>query len=299
LFAFETSMKKILTIIQGPVSIGLASIFLAYGHMIAKLLTNQGFSGLEATFIRSSGSVLLILFLILFKKISLGSQNIKLLLLRGISGGIALVCLYTAIQYGSYANANALNNSYPIFVNILAFWLLKEKITWKKVLAILIAFAGVYLVVDPNFGQITIADVFGLASALFSAIAVVMIRILRKTDDSWGIVFSFFLFSMIFSTPAVSGDFIKRVPEIWLYACGLIFTTTFGQLLITRGYKKSSASSGSVLTLLTIIWGNLFSFFILQESLSMTFWIGSLLILFAGIAINWQETREVFVSPPA
>ncbi|MBO8173533.1 MAG: EamA family transporter, partial [Bacillaceae bacterium] len=54
------------------------------------------------------------------------------------------------------------NMTYPIFVTIFARFILKDKFTLKKSVAVIIAFIGIILVSDFNFGDMGRVGVWGV-----------------------------------------------------------------------------------------------------------------------------------------
>jgi drug/metabolite transporter (DMT)-like permease len=81
---------------------------------------------------------------------SYSRADLKTMLLLGATG----LFPYTALYYLAFAlapaeagSSNIINYLWPIWVVVLAVPILKEKLDWKKVLGIMLSFAGVYIVV--------------------------------------------------------------------------------------------------------------------------------------------------------
>ena len=79
---------------------------------------------------------------------SQGLHNIKtkrvgMHLIRATSGVLAMYCFYYAITHIELADAMMLKMTAPIFIPLVAIFWIKEHVTLKTALAILIGFAGV------------------------------------------------------------------------------------------------------------------------------------------------------------
>ncbi|MEI6222231.1 MAG: DMT family transporter [bacterium] len=286
-------MKKLFNKhVQGPVAILLSTFLFAFSHMQAKLLTNAGMNGLEASFLRGIGGTVMIVAILLSQGKRIATKSPKYLLLRGITGGIALALFYKAIELGSYANANTLNASSPVWVNVLAVLFLGEKLTWRKFFAISIAIAGVYFVINPHFSELSIADTLGLLSGIMSGVAIIFLKKCRKADDPWIVALSFFVFGGTFSTFGLTASFSSNVTSFWTIVLLLIIASTFAQFFLSVGYERATASAGSVLSLMTIVWGSMLSYFVLHEALSPFFFLGSFMIFASGVLVNSENRHK-------
>ena len=70
------------------------------------------------------------------KKIPLWGNNKKLLIARGVTGSLALICVYYAVTTLPLAEATLLQYIYPVFTAILAFFFLKEKVQRSTLICI-------------------------------------------------------------------------------------------------------------------------------------------------------------------
>src|SRR4051794_20195679 len=80
-------------------------------------------------------------------------QNALLLLLSGGAIGLNWIFLFEPYRYTTISNATISYYFAPIFVMILAPWVLKEKLTSVKVGCIITAMIGLFLIVNPGAGD--------------------------------------------------------------------------------------------------------------------------------------------------
>ena len=148
----------------------------------------------EIIFSRSIISILITSFLIRKNKINPWGINKKLLIVRAILGLIALFFMFESINRLPLATATTLQYSYPIFISITAFFLLKERITSTILTSIIIGWIGITIVLEPNFLEsLTFryelySILIALAGAFFTALAYLCVRQLSKHDKSLVIV---------------------------------------------------------------------------------------------------------------
>ena len=75
------------------------------------------------------------------------------------------------IVYLSLAEVTAIEFSVPIWILIIASLFLKEKLTIKKVVSIVLGFIGVVIIIRPDFGIVNFKTMIVLLSAISYAIA--------------------------------------------------------------------------------------------------------------------------------
>ena len=114
-------------------------------------------------------------------------------LVRGTVGAISLIGYFYAIAHLPLSTAQTLNYTSPLFLAIATTVVMGERFTGRLVAAIVLGFAGVALLLQPNFdkGQSTPA-LFGLLSGIFAAWAYLAVRTLgRLGEPDWRVVFWF------------------------------------------------------------------------------------------------------------
>jgi S-adenosylmethionine uptake transporter len=105
-----------------------------------------------------------------------------LVLLRAASGtsaGLLGVIAFTTLPL---AEAYALIFLAPLFVTLLSFLFLGERIGWRRTLAIVTGFVGILLVVRPGFRELLPGHLAAAAVALCGATTVIVLRALGPTE---------------------------------------------------------------------------------------------------------------------
>lgn len=137
------------------------------------------------------GSLFLLAFSIFVKQNKPSWQSIKknglLLILSGAAIGFNWIFLFQAYKYTTISNATLSYYFAPVFVMILAPFVLKEKLTPVKVGSIITAMIGLFLVVNIHGGstdvgayQHTIGILYGLSAAALYASAILMNKFIKN-----------------------------------------------------------------------------------------------------------------------
>ena len=107
----------------------------------------HGIDGIDLVSFRVLGGAILFWLTSLFtKKEHVPVKDIFMFAAAGIFALVFNQCSYTiGLNMTSPSNSSIMTTSMPIFAMILSFFILKEPITWKKAVGVLMGCAGVYL----------------------------------------------------------------------------------------------------------------------------------------------------------
>lgn len=276
---------------RGPALFLLSSFLFALMGVFVKLASPY-VSANEIALVRFIIGILLSLALAGVGRISLAASHKKLLVARGVFGGLAVVFFFAAIEKGTLTNATLLNNTYPIFATVWAAFYLKERIKPSIVIPLIASIAGIVLLTHPNLSQIRYGDVFGLISGVLAGFSIVIIRKLRLTESAWSVFFYLSIFGAAFSGAAAIPDFRIPEPQIAGYIVLAGILGTVGQVIMTSAYKYTTASLGSVLSMSTAMFAALFGMIFMGEMLTVMESAGALVILLSSGYLAYYNNSE-------
>ena len=223
--------------------------------------------------------------------VSLRVNDPKTMLLRCSVGLLAMILYFTALGRIPIGQAVTLQYTGPLFVALLSGRILAEKVSPGVAILVITAFLGIVMIVSPEVGEVEPDDLLALGSGFFAALAYMYVRELRKTDSPATVVFWFAAFS-------VGGSIIQSAPDVLSLdsrtiaaLVGIGVGAGGGQVGITMAYHKANAAWVSAFSYLTVIVATFYGFAFFGETLSLSDWLGGLMIVGSGIAL-------VFVVPP-
>lgn len=213
---------------------------------------------------------------------------------------ISIVTQETGTMLSTAQMGAIITSTTPAFMVLFASWILKERLTLKKAISVSLATIGVITIV--GIDDIDMSSMLGGLSLIIAALTWALMSVLIKripSDYSQIVVTTYAtLIAVVVITPFVipklpqinSNDLTN--PTIWggLIYLGVI-STSIAFLFWNRGLQMLSASGGGVFFFFQPIVGTVLGWLILGETISITFWIGSILILL-GVLLVIKDGQE-------
>lgn len=177
----------------------------------------------------------------------------------------------------------------PIFVLLLARFMLKEALTLRKVLALAVSFAGMVIVIGWNSsGE---ENLTGNLVLIVAAVTWALLSVMAKQAAAHYTVLTVttyaLLFAILFTTPAmiwewsttqISTPFWQDPYLFW----GVIYLGTIATaaafFLWNKGMELMDAGAGSFFIFVQPVVGSLLGWLLLNEQITVNFFIGGLLI---------------------
>lgn len=228
--------------IKGIIMIIIAALCFAVMNMFVKL--SGDLPSIQKSFFRNLVAVF-IAFSIL-KKSGVGfhieKKNTGLLLVRSICGTIGIIANFYAVDHLLLSDASIIQKLSPFFVIIFSFFLLKEHVTKKQVLSIIIAFIGTLFVVKPSFQNTELmASFIALIGAMGAGAAYTVVRMLSQRNVKGPqIVFYFSLFSCLSVIPYLIYQFTPMTYQQMAFLLLAGISAAGGQFAVTAAYSHSA-----------------------------------------------------------
>ena len=246
----------------------LATSIYGINHTVAKEVM--------PVYIGSSGFIMLRLLgaTLIFWLISLFTPNEKIekkdflkILLASILGMcINMLAFFRGLELSTPINSGIIITLSPVLVLILSYFFLKEKVTVKKIIGILIGFSGaVFLILNSsktgiNAPNIPLGNSFFLLNASAYAGYLIVIKPLTSKYNIFTLMKWLFLIGLVLSTPITFNQFVEvnwtELPwfAIWRMAYVVIGTTFLTYLFNIYALKTLSPTTvGSFIYLQPII----------------------------------------------
>ena len=211
-------------------------------------------------------------------------RNHRLLLVRSISGLLAMACYFYALGQIPLGTATCLLYTNPVFLVLFSGAARGERPISGGLPLALLAFAGVLLIVRPGAVPLDVGTIAGLCSGLLTAVAYLAVRRLRDTESAPGVVLYFALVSVVATLPFVLARPLPPA-EDWLPLLGVGVFASVGQLAMTRAFHLAEASRVGTLSYATVVLSYALGLAVLGERLAVLPLMGAILVVAAGISL--------------
>jgi drug/metabolite transporter (DMT)-like permease len=240
------------------------------------------------------------------KTVADARNNWKILLVAGLSGPfISQILQYIGLEMTTASDAVLLLNLTPIFAVILAAPVLGERITFEKVVGLLLATFGAMLIVLKTTPDISpfgfwrlIGDLLVIVSTFFFAINGIAGKISIKSVDAISTTF----YSTLFAVPFIwfSAFLLDDVTALltmsaqaWMIVMWVgIVNTAFAFILYYEAMKDIEASLVQIMLNLIAVWGVLMSIFVLGETVTYLQIFGGIVTIIGVVLAQMTQTRR-------
>lgn len=282
-------MKKLI-IILGTISISMSAIF---GRMSTA-------PSVILVFYRMLFAVLLLLPVVLTKcKDELKKLNRQDVLRCACSGmflGMHFTLYFQSLKFTSIAAAVVLVNMEVFFVALVMMFLWHEKIPFKGLIGIIVAFLGTVIIAMADMGggtNVVLGDIFAFIGSLCVAIYTMIGKKCRErlsTSVYTCFVYGFAALTVAVAAVATGTSFVGHDPMNLAYAFGMtIFCTFLGHSVYSWGLKYLSASYITTIKLLEPLFAAVLGFFFFGEIPGVLVIVGGCVII-GGIL--WYSKTE-------
>lgn len=208
----------------------------------------------------------------------------RTLWVRGLAGSLSVVSIFYCYPRLPLSDIFALTNITPVWVALLSWPVLGERLSRGAWLSVASGIVGVMLIQQPHLLDGNYAVLVALGSSLCSAAAVLGLHRLRHIDPR-AIVTHFSGVSLVFCLASLVVFERRGTPTAWtdLSVVGLLLgvglAATIGQLLLTRAFAAGPPSRVSVVGLTQVVFALGLDVFFWGQTVTMQKLFGILLIL--------------------
>lgn len=196
----------------------------------------------------------------------------------------------------------------PLFAPVLAFLVLRERISWANILGILVSLVGVFFVIYEPFEGFK-ANPFGIALmflAVFSAICYA--TVLRKIPtyySTYNVIFYQNLLGLVFFIPTFFLTDFSEIKTIHVTSDGIlslvmlsVFASVVAFVLFAGAVRQVGVTRTNVFVNLIPVFTAIFSWMLLDEKLTSLKWMG-IFVVVTGLfvsqlgKINFRKVKEL------
>jgi drug/metabolite transporter (DMT)-like permease len=224
------------------------------------------------------------------------------LLLQGFLVIACMLLYFTCLKITCVSIAILLQYTAPIYVMLASPLILNEKVGKESVAALLIAIAGVFLIVRPVEGfsgmELTSNYILGIVAGLLSGVvfaALIMnVKVLKTEYPELAIIFWPMGIALLLLSPFaldISPEILYGNMKV-LAAFGIV-SIGFGEIFTVLGLANLKAQTGSLLALIEPVSGVFFDIAVLGIKLPAETLAGCALIMICAAFISLKDSEKI------
>jgi drug/metabolite transporter (DMT)-like permease len=210
--------------------------------------------------------------------------------LRVVLSTMEVACFYWAVSYLPLADVMTFYLAGPIYVAVIAYFWLGERLDIPRMAVIGIGFMGVLVVLRPSGATLTLPAIIAIAGSLFYALLMIATRKLKEAPDTTlvlGQTMGALLMGAILSPFSwvppdaldLAGLFLLGIVSMTAHAC------------VNRSLKLAPASVVAPYQYTLIIWAIVLGYLAFGDIVQIQTLIGAAIICLAGFALMLLERR--------
>ena len=176
-----------------------------------------------------------------------------------------------------------------IIVTALSVIILKEKVGWRRWLAITTGFLGILIILRPAIISFEPFSFIALGCAFLFALYQILTRLVSKYDNNdTTLLYTGIIGALILTS--VGPFFYSEVQSIdWLWILLISILGLIAHLCIINALKLAEASLLQPFNYLHLVFVTIIGIFIFKEVLETPVIIGSTIVITAGLYTFWRE----------
>jgi len=250
----------------------------------------------ELVFLRCLLALPFLLLIVRLRQRPLVVKAKKLLLLRTMFGMAAMSGFFYALTHMPFAECIFLGRTQPLFIALLAPFILGERAPMVSWFAIICGLGGAALILQPTVSW-SMAAWVAIAAAGFSSLAHILVRRLNATEYPLVIVFNFTVLTCVFAGIWSLPNLVMPTPVQWLYLLCVALFASLGQLCMTLAYQHDRAPAVASASYTSVVLAVIYGYFIWGEMPNLFTWLGGGLIVAGGILL--LKSRIYVNEPPS
>jgi drug/metabolite transporter (DMT)-like permease len=272
----------------------LATIVLACMHGIVRYLGGELHPFVIVFYRNLFGAIAMLPLVFRVGLPAIRSHNPRIVVLRSVSGIIAMLTWFYSLSKIPIAEATALSFTAAIFTALVAYILLKEKMKSHRWIAISGGFIGVIIVLQPDTGNFDPYMLLVLVSCVFWGLSVTLVKILTQTDSITSIVAWMSILLTVMSLPPALFYWQWLSVDQFLLLSAMGVMATLGHLAMTQALSLADTTAVMSIDFMRLVWAALIGFYFFSDPLEISTWIGAIIIFSSGLYIIFREslTRE-------
>ena len=214
----------------------------------------------------------------------------KVLVLRAVLHGSAVFLWFFAVLSIPLAEVNAMLNLGPIYATIGAAIFMGERLRFRRIAAVCVAFIGALIIIRPGFAEIGLGTIAVMATAMLFASSDLFAKQLKAHHDDNSIILILSVgISIMMLLPAVA-VWQTLSPQNWIGVFAITGCATLGHVSLMRSFSGPmwAAQTGKYIQLIFVV---IFGIVLFDEIPEVPVLAGALVVLASVSYIAIREGR--------
>lgn len=213
----------------------------------------------------------------------------RLMTLRGIIGGGAMICMVYAFVKLPLADAQAIQFAQALFMVPLAIIFLGEVPGWRRITAVIIGFLGVLVMLRPS-GDFEPAAFVALFGALLIAGAAIMVKLVSDKDGPLTMMLFSGVFGCAMTVVPMVLNWIDPTPYEWAMLAGMGIVGAGAHNCFLRAYRVGEATAMAPIDYTRLLFAGVAGFLFFGTVPDIYTIVGAVIIAATSFYIAQRET---------
>jgi len=260
------------------------------GMHVCVRLVSEGLPPFEIAFFRNLFGLLAVVpWFLKMGYAPLKTGRLGLLTMRGALNTVCMLGFFTAVSITPLAEVTALSFTAPIYATLFAIFWFREKIGIRRWVAILIGFAGIFVVLRPGFQTIALGHMLVLGSAFGWGICLIIIKNLGRTESA--VTITTYMSLIMAPLSLIPALFVWVTPSLeqlgWLVFLGTLGGA--GQLAMSQSLRLADTHVVTPFDFSRLLFVSVLAWLLFGQVPDIFVWIGGAMIFGAIAFITLRE----------
>jgi len=211
----------------------------------------------------------------------------RFVIIRGLILATNTAMFYYAVSLIPLADAYVLAFTGPIFVALLAFLFLGERLSVLATIGVVLGFTGVVIATRPTGGTFDLGHASAVSSALLFSTTLLMLRRVHHAESDLALAFVplVILAGAAFLIASFKGSIVPVTSNaFFVFALGG-FCQCIANILLVRAFRLGTASVVAPFQYSQIFWGGLIGYLVFGATVDVYTVIGAVVIIGSGLLV--------------
>lgn len=222
----------------------------------------------------------------------LHTRRLGLHALRGLLQMLSMLTFFSGLIITPLGEVNALGFTSPLFATVLAVLFLRERLPLRRLIVLVLGVIGTLIIIRPGFIAMTSGPLLILISSFFWGLALIVIKMLSRTESTPTTIIYMALFITPLSLfPALA---VWQWPDWeqmgWLFMIAMF--GTIAHMALNQSFRLAEATLVMPLDFFKLLWASLWGYLFFAEVPDPLTWLGGTVIFISTTYLAFREARQ-------